>query len=389
MKKIWLMVLFVVALACPVIAEESTGDFEKGEPLKRMDFFRKGDLASEIAQYDGDMITLMDDHDDYGYGSFNYYLEIKDGYDLSDLEEDDSTTYRGVTESSTLQEVRELYGAGVTIDFNPAEDPIYFNMEGEDKRVVKDFADSLVYYNYKDRYQLIFYIEGDGTVLMTAYTNIIIYKPDKNAIMEVQTLLNENGYDCGTADGIAGNKTQQAIKDYQRDHGLTENGVIDDILMKSFAQNEMSSENEDPFAIQGSAPANDTEKSPYRSDITWDMLMRNQYDYIGTLMTFSGKVLQVFDDNGLKKIRIAVDNNSDTQIVCSYSWLAMPGDLLEGDSVTVYASYNGTEDYTTLLGASATFPDFLCYRMDTPQGSADPWNPSLLEIVTTEEQDAA
>lgn len=42
----------------------------------------------------------------------------------------------------------------------------------------------------------------------------------------LQWLLNENGYNCGTADGIFGSKTLAAVKAYQKAHGLTIDGVV-------------------------------------------------------------------------------------------------------------------------------------------------------------------
>ena len=41
-----------------------------------------------------------------------------------------------------------------------------------------------------------------------------------------QTFLNLNGYQCGVADGIFGNRTQAAVKAYQKAHGLKADGII-------------------------------------------------------------------------------------------------------------------------------------------------------------------
>ena len=56
---------------------------------------------------------------------------------------------------------------------------------------------------------------------------------DKETIKEVQTLLNEKGYDCGTPDGVAGKKTNNMILQYERDKGLEENTDITDELIAS------------------------------------------------------------------------------------------------------------------------------------------------------------
>lgn len=48
----------------------------------------------------------------------------------------------------------------------------------------------------------------------------------KTTIKRVQKKLNRCGYACGTADGVMGTKTRRALKSYQRDNGLTADGVI-------------------------------------------------------------------------------------------------------------------------------------------------------------------
>lgn len=51
-------------------------------------------------------------------------------------------------------------------------------------------------------------------------------KGDKNEyVRSWQTLLNLNGYNCGTADGIFGDKTEKAVIKWQQDHGM-ESGII-------------------------------------------------------------------------------------------------------------------------------------------------------------------
>ena len=45
------------------------------------------------------------------------------------------------------------------------------------------------------------------------------------AVKELQTLLNAHGFDCGTADGIFGDKTEKAVRACQATYGLTVDGV--------------------------------------------------------------------------------------------------------------------------------------------------------------------
>ena len=56
---------------------------------------------------------------------------------------------------------------------------------------------------------------------------------DKETIQKVQELLNSNGYECGSADGIPGKKTNSAILDFERDHNLPETTDITPELLET------------------------------------------------------------------------------------------------------------------------------------------------------------
>ena len=52
-------------------------------------------------------------------------------------------------------------------------------------------------------------------------------------IMQVQEALNSAGYNCGTADGLAGQKTKSAIEQYKKDKQLSETSeeITDELLV--------------------------------------------------------------------------------------------------------------------------------------------------------------
>ena len=58
---------------------------------------------------------------------------------------------------------------------------------------------------------------------------------DKEAVTYIQNFLNANGYDSGPADGILGDKTANAIRNYQADHGLEATGQISDQFLAEIA----------------------------------------------------------------------------------------------------------------------------------------------------------
>ena len=62
----------------------------------------------------------------------------------------------------------------------------------------------------------------------------MIGEADRQALVaKIQTLLAEAGYDPGPADGVAGPKTVDAVKAYQRKVGVPDTGQIDKTLMAS------------------------------------------------------------------------------------------------------------------------------------------------------------
>ena len=75
-----------------------------------------------------------------------------------------------------------------------------------------------------------------GVKTLAAVKKYSINKGDKgNLIKWVQTRLNQLGFDCGVADGIAGNKTMNAIYAWQKSHGLGTGNLYGsdwDVLLK-------------------------------------------------------------------------------------------------------------------------------------------------------------
>ena len=57
-------------------------------------------------------------------------------------------------------------------------------------------------------------------------------------VISVQEGLNRNGFECGSADGIAGNNTVLAIYNYQRSKGLTKDGKVTEKLASSLQEDE-------------------------------------------------------------------------------------------------------------------------------------------------------
>ena len=57
----------------------------------------------------------------------------------------------------------------------------------------------------------------------------------KKAVQNIQIILNKNGYDAGSADGVMGGKTKTAIVAFQKDNGMEPTGEIDEKLVRDAA----------------------------------------------------------------------------------------------------------------------------------------------------------
>lgn len=69
-------------------------------------------------------------------------------------------------------------------------------------------------------------IDGDGMISL-GEVNV-----DQEMIRQTQTLLNKAGFDCGTADGLMGNKTREAIAAFERAYGMDEDRAVSEELIE-------------------------------------------------------------------------------------------------------------------------------------------------------------
>lgn len=72
--------------------------------------------------------------------------------------------------------------------------------------------------------------EGGGTKVILLKRGIV-----GPAVKALQELLNKCGYNCGNADGIFGEKTEDAVKRFQTDHGLKVDGIAGEATQDELA----------------------------------------------------------------------------------------------------------------------------------------------------------
>jgi len=68
--------------------------------------------------------------------------------------------------------------------------------------------------------------------------NLILKKSysKSNRVIALQEIISDFGYDCGSQDGIYGNKTAEGVKDFQRSRGLTTDGICGPKTISKFTE---------------------------------------------------------------------------------------------------------------------------------------------------------
>lgn len=163
------------------------------------------------------------------------------------------------------------------------------------------------------------------------------------AVRELQLRLIELNYLSADADGAYGQQTRSAVERFQREAGLPVSGVAD-------AETQLA-------LFAGDAPA-----ARERLALDFVAVSRNPDDYEGKEFAFSGKVLQVLEEEegGSVEVgmRVATSGNYDDEVYVTYRRSEGESRILKEDRVTVEGIYLGLYTYETLIGGTITLPGF-------------------------------
>ena len=217
--------------------------YDAGSVLTYDDFIVYEDDEEEwIAQYGGNVLDYFGGEEDAS--EFLVYAsdKIEDG---SESDRGKICTFRGINPgTSSVQELIDAYGIGLEYEYDKETDPLRLGYIDAGEYIIVEQFDNIARvfgYFFDRRAQIMFYITDDDIVSMSYYVEEVeTYQIPKSTIQMVQNGLNERGYDCGAADGIAGQNTENAIIAYQHDHGLFESGAVDDHILKAFANDPIS-----------------------------------------------------------------------------------------------------------------------------------------------------
>lgn len=116
------------------------------------------------------------------------------------------------------------------------------------------------------------------------------------------------------------------------------------------------------LSVTAAAPAG----AEYETGITYEQLSRTPDDYTGEKVKFSGTVIQVVEDTSSDEIqiRLAVDDNYDTILLCGYDKTIVESRVLEDDWITIYGTSLGLISYQSTMGGTITIPAVYIDRID-------------------------
>ena len=112
-------------------------------------------------------------------------------------------------------------------------------------------------------------------------------------------------------------------------------------------------------AAAAKAAAEAEGKTGYNTGITYTQLARDPDAYVGKLVKFKGKVIQVMEGNGVTQLRLAVNSDYDDIIYMEYESDLVSSRVLEDDIITILGVSAGLLSYKSTIGGTITIPSVL------------------------------
>ncbi len=146
----------------------------------------------------------------------------------------------------------------------------------------------------------------------------------------------------------------------------SEDQIQDYDYNQEYAQDDYEDDYEDDYAYEEKEMLLSGDKSTYTYDITYEMLARNPNDYINNPVKFTGTITQIVhvNDYGYSGFRMYVDNDIEQNLLVIYETDIIDYNLLENDSVTIYAGFMGLYSYESTLGSTITVPEVCAVMID-------------------------
>ena len=174
-----------------------------------------------------------------------------------------------------------------------------------------------------------------------------------DAVLALQERMIQLGYLDDDADGKYGAKTIEAVKAFQKANGLKANGIADPETQEAI------------FAEDAQAYKN-------YGEMKYDKLSGDPESYEGGYFKFSGRVLQVMEDDTYAEtrgiytvLRVASRKKYDDVVYVAYFRAKDSQSVEEEAQVTVYGKFSGMYTYTSASGKEVTIPKIDADKVET------------------------
>ena len=119
-----------------------------------------------------------------------------------------------------------------------------------------------------------------------------------NTVKEIQEALKYNGYYNGNVDGIFGNETLNSVKNFQRDSGLTADGIVGSKTLKALGIDSASTSggykniSEADFNLLARIISAESRGEPYMGQVAVGAVILNRMEHPSFPNTISGVIYQ-------------------------------------------------------------------------------------------------
>lgn len=121
------------------------------------------------------------------------------------------------------------------------------------------------------------------------------YGSSGSEVRSIQTRLNELGYFSGKIDGIFGNQTKNAVIKFQKDYGLTADGIVGSTTLKALklkSQSSTSQFTQSEISLLARIISAESRGEPYTGQVAVGAVILNRIDHPSFPNTLAGVIYQ-------------------------------------------------------------------------------------------------
>ena len=121
------------------------------------------------------------------------------------------------------------------------------------------------------------------------------YGTTGSEVKSIQTRLNELGYYNGSIDGVFGTQTKSAVTKFQKDYGLTADGIVGTNTLKALKINEKSTPNkftQSEISLLARIISAESRGEPYEGQVAVGAVILNRIDHPSFPNTLAGVIYQ-------------------------------------------------------------------------------------------------